>query len=253
MWQRNLIFVLGVILLISSVSALDIVNSTTSSTITWNWTGNDLVISNLSIDGMEVCGISPSLTNFFLSGLGSGTTHTIEIIYQGDTFSNTATTLGTPSLPGGYSNSFTGSEIVRINQSSTQDPTGGKGTPWILWILSGYFALAFILIALLKPRAYHMDYEINIILSVIAWPFLWYWTWGALTSIDYIVGVSMADVSGASVMITQHIYYSFPILGWIGVGACIAAVFITILLISQFRLFKENDEQQKQKQRSENV
>ncbi len=164
-----------------------------------------------------------------------------------------ATPTPTPTPIGNYSSAFPENESVRVNQSLTHDPTQGRSEPWPLWILSGYIGLAFMILGLIKPRSYHMDYEINIILSVIAWPFLWYWTWGGLTSVDYIVGVSMASVNNASVMITQHILYSFPILGWIGVAGDVAAMLITILLISQFRLFKENEEQQKQNQRSENV
>lgn len=158
-----------------------------------------------------------------------------------------------PTIPPNYFNLFLGNETIRINQSAIHDPTGGRSIPWILWILSGYIGLTFLLVALVKPRLYNNDYEINIILSVIAWPFLWYWTWGGLTSIDYIVGLSMANVNNTSVMITQHILYSFPILGWIGIGGSVAAFLITILLIAQFNLFKERDEEQKQNQRSENI
>jgi hypothetical protein len=90
-----------------------------------------------------------------------------------------------------------------------------------------------------------MDYEINIILSVIAWPFLWYFTWGALTSIDRVIGVGMTTTEWTTIMITQHILYTFPILGWIGVGGDVAAIFVTVLLVGQFTLFKENEENAK--------
>lgn len=90
-----------------------------------------------------------------------------------------------------------------------------------------------------------MDYEINIILSVMAWPFMFYWTWGGLTSIDRIIGVAMTSAGSGSVMITQHILYSYPILGYIGVLGDVAAIFVTILLIGQFKLFKENEENQR--------
>ncbi|MCK9591457.1 MAG: PKD domain-containing protein [Methanoregula sp.] len=157
----------------------------------------------------------------------------------------TPTPIPTPVPPiGNYSYAFWENESVRINQSLTHDPLQGKATPWPLWILSGYIGLIFLVLALIKPRTYRMDYEINIIISVIAWPFLWYWAWGGLTSVDYIVGAAMADVNGGAVMITQHILYSFPILGWIGIAGNVAGVLITILLISQFKLFKENEENQ---------
>ena len=157
-----------------------------------------------------------------------------------------------------YTNVFNDtSDQVHVNQSYTQDPTRGQAEPWELWILSGVIGLFLIIFALVKPRLYKMDYEINVILSVIAWPFLWYWTWGGLGSLDYIVGTGITSTFDTgdhimeTVMITQHIYYSFPILGWIGIAACVASVFITILLIGQFNLFKENEENQNQ--RSENV
>ena len=242
---------LGIIIVLSlcfiplSVSAaINITHTTSQSTIAWTWTGNDVGISNITVDTMEICGFSPSSTSFFLSDLDPVSTHTIIIKYVGEDYSDTATTENATWSAGGYSNSFSSGEAVRINQSSSQDPSGGKAEPWILWVLSGCIGLILVAVALLKPRAYHMDYEINIILSVMAWPFLWYWTWGGLTSVDYIAGTGMAAVNGASVMITQHIYYSYPILGWIGIAADLGAVFVTILLIGQFKLFKEIDEEQ---------
>jgi hypothetical protein len=147
-----------------------------------------------------------------------------------------------------YTSTFPSTDTVIINQSTVQDPTPNS-TPWTLWLISGCVGLILIVIALIKPRLYHMDYEINIILSVMAWPFFWYWTWGALTSIDRVIGMGMSSTGGTSTMITQHILYSFPVLGWIGMMADVAAVFVTVLLIGQFKLFKENEENQ----RSENV
>ena len=141
-----------------------------------------------------------------------------------------------------YTSTFTDSEIVRVNQSYIHDPTEAKSAPWDLWVMSGCIGLILVVIALMKPRLYRMDYEINIIISVIAWPFLWYWTWGSLTSIDRIIGVAMAGGNETFVMITQHILYSFPILGYIGVAGDVFGIFVTILLIGQFKLFKENEE-----------
>jgi hypothetical protein len=42
-------------------------------------------------------------------------------------------------------------------------------------------------------------------------------------------------------MITQHIIYSFWVLGWIGIAGCIFAAFVTALLVSQYNLFKDNE------------
>ena len=142
-----------------------------------------------------------------------------------------------------YTSTFNSTDVVRVNQSTIQD--SGASVPWDLWELSGLLGLAFVTLALIKPRLYRMDYEINIILSVIAWPFLWYFTWGALTSIDRIVGVGMTSAGGTAMMITQHILYAFPILGGIGIGGDVAAIFVTVLLVGQFTLFKENEEQAK--------
>lgn len=144
-----------------------------------------------------------------------------------------------------YTSTFQSTDVVRVNQSSVQDPTGGAATPWDLWILSGLLGTGLIILSLLKPRLYRMDYEINIILSVMSWPFLGYFTWGCLTSIDRIVGVGITSANGAAMMITQHILYTFPVLGWIGVGCDVVAVLITVILIAQFRLFKENEENEK--------
>ena len=152
-----------------------------------------------------------------------------------------------PGVAADYTSNFTNGESVHVNQSTVQDPTGGKAEPMVLWVLAGFTGLVLIALSLLKPRLYKMDYEISVIVSVLAWPFLWYWTWGSLTSIDYITGVAMTSVNGESVMITQHILYSFPILGYIGVAADVGAIFVTILLISQFGLFNEKEEGKDQK------
>jgi len=141
--------------------------------------------------------------------------------------------IGTVTANGNYTNTF------------AQDPTGGNATPWTLWILSGLIGAILIVIGLLKPRLYRMDYELSIILSAMAWPFLWYWTWGSLKSIDRIMGTGITTIDGIPTTTTLHILYTFPVLGYIGVGASLAAVFITILFIAQFNLFKENEENQK--------
>ncbi|MCK9591459.1 MAG: hypothetical protein M0Q91_05550 [Methanoregula sp.] len=190
--------------------------------------------------------------NWDLSTVPSGTYYLLAYDFgfnnygYGPEFTVTAPAETPPETQGNYTSTFPENEIVRINQSFIQDPTGGRSEPWILWVLSGCTGLSLVGLALMKPKLYRMDYEINIIISVLAWPFLMYWTWGGLTSVDYIVGLSMAGVNGTSVMITQHILYSFPILGWIGVGASVASFLVTILLIGQFKLFKEREEEQKQ-------
>jgi hypothetical protein len=146
---------------------------------------------------------------------------------------------------------------VHANQSIAQDPTHGSSTPWELYVLSGLIGLVLIVLSLCRSKSQRMDYEINIILSVLAWPFVWYWTWAGLTSVDRIVGfagASMSDVASSSneaAYVTQHILYSFWVLGWIGVAGGIFAVFVTALLVSQYNLFRDNEataEAERQKQ-----
>ena len=150
-----------------------------------------------------------------------------------------------------YTENFTATDIVRINQSIAQDPTLGHSIPWDLWIYAGFIALALTVIALLKPRLYQMDYELSIILSLLAWPFSWYFTWGAITSIDMIIGVTMTSTGGATMVVTQHILYTFPIIAWMGVSSDVAMILITALYIAQYRMFKEKEEKEREKQRSE--
>lgn len=145
-----------------------------------------------------------------------------------------------------YTSTISDSEIVRVNQSIIHDPVGNKAVPIDLWVYSGFIGLILIVLSLIKPRVYKMDYEVSIILSVLAWPFIMYWTWGGINSIDRITGVSMAAGNGTFVMITQHILYEFPALGYVGVAGIGFAIFVTILLISQFDLFKENEKKQNQ-------
>lgn len=65
--------------------------SVTSSSILWTWPAATL--TNLSIDGMYVCGFNPTSNQFILSGLDPNEPHTITVITAGDTGSNTTTTL----------------------------------------------------------------------------------------------------------------------------------------------------------------
>jgi len=141
-----------------------------------------------------------------------------------------------------YTQTFDATANVVVNQSLVQDPTQGASVPWDLWIASGIAGLSLIVLALARPKSQRMDYEVNVVISVLAWPFCWYFTWGGLTSVDYIVGVGSAASSNLTATVTQHILYNFWLLGWIGVGGSIFAVFVTILLVSQYNLFKDNEE-----------
>jgi hypothetical protein len=113
--------------------------------------------------------------------------------------------------------------------------------PWDLWVASGIIGLLLIVLALARPKTNRMDYEVNIVLSVLSWPFCWYFAWGGITSVDYIVGASSAATTNTTAMITQHIIYNFWLLGIIGVAGSIFAVFITSLLASQYKLFSDNE------------
>lgn len=147
-----------------------------------------------------------------------------------------------------YNKTFLSTDTVVVNQSYVQDPVPSS-TPWTLWVCAGFVGLILIVMALIRPKSQRMDYEVNIILSVLAWPFVWYWAWGGITSIDYVVGTALtATCSDSTVMITQHILYSFWVLGWIGIGGSVFAAFVTALLVSQFNLFKDNESEAVAKQ-----
>jgi hypothetical protein len=240
--------------LISPVVSADVCNATYnlsttqlgSTYISWSW-DSGINLTDIFIDGVAQCGYDTEINQIKFSGLYPLTTYTIRIARYGGGESTCSVSTSGESGGGfvgtvipGYSGNFSNGDNVRVNQSSVQDPARSS-TPWWLWILSGYIGLGLLVVALLKPRTYRMDYEINIILSVVAWPFIWYWTWGGLTSVDYIVGTAITATQGETVMITQHILYTQWVLGWIGVGGCILAVFLTVLLASQYELFNENE------------
>lgn len=141
-----------------------------------------------------------------------------------------------------YSKAFAADTTVVVNQSFVQDPTAGASMPWLLYVISGVAGLSLIVLSLVRSKTQRMDYEINIVISVLAWPFIWYWTWGGLTSVDYVVGNGItSSCSDTTIMITQHIIYTFWVLGWIGVAGCIFAAFVTALLVSQYNLFRDNE------------
>lgn len=141
-----------------------------------------------------------------------------------------------------YTNTFAPTQTVVVNQSFAQDPTHGGSTPWVLWIISGIAGIMFSTFALTRSKSQRMDYEVNIILSVIAWPFFGYFAWGGMTSIDYIVGAGVTSTDTTIAMITQHILYTPWLLGWIGVMGFVASAFITALLASQYKLFVDNED-----------
>ena len=151
-----------------------------------------------------------------------------------------------------YNKSFQPTDNVVVNQSSVQDPTPAS-IPWTLWIGAGFIGIFLIVLSLIRPKSQRMDYEVNIILSVLAWPFVWYWTWGGMTSIDYIVGSAITYGNNTTAMITQHILYSFWVLGWIGVAGCIFAAFVTALLVSQYNLFKDNEADAAARQKQQGI
>jgi hypothetical protein len=141
-----------------------------------------------------------------------------------------------------YTQTFDPSSNVVVNQSLAQDPTGGQSSPLLLWVIAGIAGLCLTIFSLTRGKTNRMDYEVNIILSVIAWPFFGYFAWGGITSVDYVAGVGMAASStGTIAMITQHILYSFWLLGWIGIGGFLASVAVTALLASQYKLFNDTE------------
>lgn len=95
--MKKLIMILSIIallLLAIPVSAIINVDATTvtSTSILWTWpAGTD--VTNISIDGVYVCGFNPTGTNFVLSGLGPSETHTITVLRVGDSGSNITQTL----------------------------------------------------------------------------------------------------------------------------------------------------------------
>ena len=141
-----------------------------------------------------------------------------------------------------YNQTFNDDNTIFVNQSFVQDPTDGHALPFPLWVLSGCIALGLVVLAL-RSKTQKSDYESNILISVLAWPFVWYFTWGGLTSVDLIVGITATTVNGtASAFVTQHILYSWWVLGFIGALGSIFAAFVTALLVSQYNLFKDNEE-----------
>lgn len=153
-----------------------------------------------------------------------------------------------------YTATFDSTSNVRVNQSYVQDPTQGNAVPWTLWVASGFLGLTLLVLSLIRPKTMRMDYEVNIIISILSWPFCWYFAWGGMTSVDYVVGVGVtATSSDTTIMMTQHILYNFWLLGLIGVVGSVFAVFVTALLASQYNLFNENEERAAAKQRQEDA
>jgi hypothetical protein len=83
------ILLIGIILLISSVSALSItVENITSTSIQWSW--DVAPIANISINGVYVCDLDPNAHKLTLSDLKEEEYHTI-IVYENETSNATST------------------------------------------------------------------------------------------------------------------------------------------------------------------
>jgi len=91
---KKLIALLGILMLIIIPASATITvtpASITSSSIMWEWAGG-LTLTNVSIDGLYVCGYNPVSTSFVLSDLKPNEPHTITILTAGDSGSNTTYT-----------------------------------------------------------------------------------------------------------------------------------------------------------------
>lgn len=148
-----------------------------------------------------------------------------------------------------YSNTFAPTDSVVVNQSLAQDPTRGNSIPWTLWIISGIAGLVLTVFSLTRTKTQVMDYEVNIIISGMAWPFFAYFMWGGMTSIDYVAGMGVAANSNMIAAVTQHVLYTPWVLGIVGIMGFFASVFVTTLLIAQYRLFKDKEAENMARQR----
>jgi hypothetical protein len=94
MLKKIILALIIVLTILSPVQAAITITpvSVTSSSIMWEWAG-ELTLTNVSIDGMFVCGYNPVSTSFVLSDLQPNEPHTITILTAGDSGSNTTTTL----------------------------------------------------------------------------------------------------------------------------------------------------------------
>ena len=92
--KPKLFFLLALVCLIfcQTVSAtIPITSVSTQTSIVWSWQ-NGLTLTNMSIDGIYVCGFDATASSFVLDHLGQNETHTIKIVTAGDSGTNTATT-----------------------------------------------------------------------------------------------------------------------------------------------------------------
>ena len=90
--MKNIFLLIGIILLISPISALLITTENiTASSITWSWDASP--IANISINGVYVCDLDPNSHKLTLSDLQEEEYHTI-IVYENNT-SNASTTTQT--------------------------------------------------------------------------------------------------------------------------------------------------------------
>lgn len=87
------VILLTCLLLISPVSADDIIitNTTTETTIQWMFTNTTVLgVDNMTIDGYKLCNFDPYASTFILSDLEPSTSHEI-IIYSNSTYASQTT------------------------------------------------------------------------------------------------------------------------------------------------------------------
>lgn len=88
-----LLILMGMIFGSIAAAAIPVtVDSKGTTFIQWSWTTGD-PLTNISIDGYEVCSFDHNAANFILSGLNPNETHSIAVYTASDSGSNTTTTL----------------------------------------------------------------------------------------------------------------------------------------------------------------
>jgi hypothetical protein len=126
--KLGFICIVLVLLMSAPVMALSVsLNSSSSTYLEWSINRGGESITNMSIDGVYVCGVNPLSNTFTLSGLSGGELHTISI-----------NTLSTSATLGSYTNS---------NPVSNQEAGILFFLPYLLII----FCLACLIIGLYVP------------------------------------------------------------------------------------------------------
>ena len=140
-----------------------------------------------------------------------------------------------------WTTSFNSEDQAIYNQSSTMD--NGTYTPWEFYWAAGILSLVMLFFSL-RPSEKTIELEVEAIISIVSLIPISFCAWASFNGVDRIIGYGVTSQSGIYAMMTQHITYTFPIIGVIMAVFFVATIGNFLRILAQHKMFKIKEEQE---------